>query len=269
MNKISLLSLSLFIILFTSCTSYKKVPYLQGAESIPKKELNKLNKQYIQKIMPSDLLSITVNSSTPEAAIPFNLPLIPTSRLENSTSGINQTMGMQTYLVDQEGNIDFPILGRLNIGGMSKQEVQDLIKSKIYPKYIKEEPIITVRFTNYKVSLLGEISRPGTYGVANEKINILEALALGGDMTIYGRRDNVLLMRENLSGEKEIIRLDLTDKNLVLSPYFFLQQNDIIYIQPNKSRARGADIGSAETLTISIVGTLISLTSLLVTVLAK
>lgn len=267
MNKLSFPILLFILLLLGSCTSYKKVPYLQGAEDIPKEELNKLNKQYTPKIMPSDLLTITVNATTQEAALPFNLPLIPTSRLENASAGVNQTMGMQSYLVDQEGNIDFPILGRMSIGGMTKQQVQDVIKSKIYPKYIKEEPIITVRFNNYKVSLLGEISRPGTYTVANEKINILEALALGGDMTIYGKRDNVMLMRENLSGEKEIIRLDLTDKNLVLSPYFYLQQNDIIYVQPNKSRARGADIGSAETLVISVVGTLISLTGLLVTVL--
>lgn len=267
MNKLSFPILLFILLLLGSCTSYKKVPYLQGAENISKEELNKLNKQYTPKIMPSDLLTITVNATTQEAALPFNLPLIPTSRLENASVGVNQTMGMQSYLVDQEGYIDFPILGRMGIGGMTKQQVQDLIKSKIYPKYIKEEPIITVRFNNYKVSLLGEISRPGTYTVANEKINILEALALGGDMTIYGKRDNVMLMRENLSGEKEIIRLDLTDKNLVLSPYFYLQQNDIIYVQPNKSRARGADIGSAETLVISVVGTLISLTGLLVTVL--
>lgn len=254
-------------ILLASCTSYKKVPYLQGAENLSKEELSKLNTQYTQKIMPSDLLSITVNATIPEAAVPFNLPLIPIGKVENSAYGISNTLGIQDYLVDQEGNIVFPILGKLNIGGMTKKEVQELIKSKIYPNYIKEEPIVVVRFANYKISLLGEVTKPGTYPVANERINVLEALALAGDMTIYGKRDNVLLMRENLNGEKEIIRLDLTRKDLVLSPYFYLQQNDIIYVQPNKSRARGADIGSAETLTITIIGTLISLTSLLVTVL--
>jgi polysaccharide export outer membrane protein len=253
--------------LLGSCTSYKKVPYLQGAETLSKQELNQINSKYTQKIMPSDLLAITVNAQTPEAAVPFNLPLIPMAKIENSAYGLNQTMGMQSYLVDPEGNIDFPILGKLNIAGMSKTEVQDLIKSKIYPNYIKEEPIITVRFINYKVSLIGEVARPGTYSVANEKINILEALSLGGDMTIYGRRDNVLLMRENVLGEKEIIRIDLTKNDILKSPFFYLQQNDIIYVQPNKSKARAADIGSAETLVISVVGTLISLTSLIVTVL--
>ncbi len=258
-----------FLLVAGSCTSYRKVPYLQGAENFSKEELSKLNTQFTQKIMPSDLLSITVNTTTPEAAVPFNLPLIPTAKVENSTGtyGLNNTMGMQSYLVNQDGTIDFPILGKLSIGGLSKNQVQDLIKSKIFPAYIKEEPIVTVRFLNYKVSLLGEVARPGTYVVANEKINILEALSLAGDMTIYGRRENVLLMRENLSGEKEIIRLDMTQKDLLLSPYFYLQQNDIVYVQPNKSRARGADIGSAETLVISVVGTLISLTGLLVTVL--
>ncbi len=250
-----------------ACTSYKKVPYLQGAENMDIQLLNSQNKQYIQKIMPNDLLYITVNATTPESAIPFNLPLIPTSRLETGMYGVSNMLGMQSYLVDQDGYIEFPILGKLKIGGLSKPEVQSLIKGMIYHTYIKDEPIITVRFANYQISLLGEVARPGTYNIVNEKINILEALSLGGDMTIYGRRDNVLLMRENASGEKKIIRFDLTSKDLLLSPYFHLQQNDIIYVQPNKSRARGADIGSAETLTISLVGTLISLTSLLVTVL--
>lgn len=263
----NILFILLSVFLLASCTSYKKVPYLQGAENLSKEELSKLNTQYTQKIMPSDLLSITVNATIPEAAVPFNLPLIPVGKLENSAYGLSNTLGIQDYLVDQEGNIVFPILGKLNIGGMTKKEVQELIKSKIYPNYIKEEPIVVVRFANYKISLLGEVTKPGTYPVANERINVLEALALAGDMTIYGKRDNVLLMRENLNGEKEIIRLDLTRKDLVLSPYFYLQQNDILYVQPNKSRARGADIGSAETLTITIIGTLISLTSLLVTVL--
>ena len=257
------------LLLTASCTSYKKVPYLQGAETLSKDELSVINAQYIQKIMPSDLLSITVNSATPEGAIPFNLPLIPMAKLENSAYGLNSTLGMQTYLVDTDGSIDFPILVKLAIAGLSKTEVQQLIKSKIYPLYIKEEPIITVRFVNYKVSLLGEVARPGTYQVINEKINILEALSLAGDMTLYGRRDNVLLMRENLKGEKEIIRIDMTKNDILKSPYFYLQQNDIIYVQPNKSRARTADIGSAETLLISVVGTLISLTSLIVTVLKK
>ncbi|MFZ4456106.1 MAG: polysaccharide biosynthesis/export family protein [Bacteroidales bacterium] len=255
------------IFALSSCTSYKKVPYLQGAEKLTKEDLSVINAQYAQKIMPSDLLSITVNATTPESAIPFNLPLIPTSKMENGNYGLNTAFGIQSYLVDSEGNIEFPILGKFNVTGLSKAELQDLIKKKIYPQYIKEDPIVTVRFVNYKVSLLGEVARPGTYSVINDKINILEALSLAGDMTIYGRRDNVMVMRENQKGEKEIIRIDLTKTDILKSPYFYLQQNDIIYVQPNKSRARGADIGSAENLTISIVGTLISLTSIIITVL--
>ncbi|MDD2799314.1 MAG: polysaccharide biosynthesis/export family protein [Bacteroidales bacterium] len=266
MKSTTLFIISLFIIA-TSCTSYKKVPYLQGAENLTKEDLSIINAKYSQKIMPSDMLSITVNSTTPESAIPFNLPLIPTSKIETNGYGLNSSFGIQSYLVDSEGKIEFPILGAINIGGLSKNEVQDLIKSKIYPDYIKEEPIVTVRFVNYKVSLLGEVARPGTYSVVNDKINILEALSLAGDMTIYGRRDNIMLMRENEKGEKEIIRIDLTKNDILKSPYFYIQQNDIIYVQPNKSRARGADIGSAETLLISVVGTLISLTSLIITVL--
>ncbi len=263
----SILAASLALFVLGSCTSYKKIPYLQSAFGLNLEMSNQETQIKVQKIMPSDQLYITVNSSTPESAIPFNLPLVPVSNMDNSRLGINNTLGMQTYLVNEQGEIEFPILGKLRISGMSKSQVQDMIKRKIYPTYLKEPPIVTVRFVNYQVSLLGEVNRPGAYTITNDKINIMEALALAGDLTIYGRRDNVLLLRENGYGKKEAVKIDLTDKSLLLSPYYYLQQNDIIYVQPNKSRARGSNIGTAETLTISVIGTLISLTGLIITVL--
>lgn len=217
---------------------------------------------------PGDLLTITVNSNTPEASQPFNLPLVPGGEGMNSY-GISKTSisggaGIQNYLVDIEGNISFPVLGKLNVSGMKKNDLINLLKNKIYPFYIKEEPIITVRFANYKVSVLGEVNRPGVYDVDNEKLDLLEAVAIAGDLTIYGRRDNVLLIRENEKGIRTTYRIDLRDKRLIDSPFYYLQQNDILYIQPNNSRARGSALGSAEALSISVVGTLISLTSLII-----
>lgn len=221
-------------------------------------------------LKPGDLLTITVNSNTPEASQPFNLPLIPGGEGMNSY-GISKTSisggaGIQNYLVDIDGNIVFPVLGKLYVAGLKKNELINLLKNKIYPFYMKEEPIITVRFANYKVSVLGEVNRPGAYDVNNEKLDLFEAVAIAGDLTIYGRRDNVLLIRENEKGVRTTYRIDLRDKRIIDSPFFYLQQNDILYVQPNNPRARGSALGSAEALSISVVGTLISLTSLIINI---
>jgi polysaccharide export outer membrane protein len=150
---------------------------------------------------------------------------------------------------------------------MTKSALVQKIRSEIYPKYIKEEPIILVRYGNFRISVLGEVARPGTFSIDNEKISLLEALALAGDMTIYGNRSEVLLIRENGSN-RQTVRIDLRDKFLVNSTYFFLQQGDVIYVEPNKTKARSSFIGAAESISISVVSTLISLTTLIVS-LAK
>jgi polysaccharide export outer membrane protein len=144
--------------------------------------------------------------------------------------------------------------------------VENMLKNAIYPKYITEEPIVTTRFINYKISILGEVNRPGLYTFLTDKVNLFEALAMAGDLTIYGKRDNVLLKRENADGVNEYIRLNLQDGNLVLSPYFYLQQNDVLYVEPNKARGNGSSIGTAESMSISVVSVLISVATLLITV---
>ena len=172
---------------------------------------------------------------------------------------------MQQYLVDNQGEIDFPVLGRLKISGLTKNECEALIRKKLVP-YLKETPIVNVRMVNYKISVLGVVTKPGTFTVNNEKVNILEALAMAGDMTVYGVRDNVKLVRENANGERLIQTLNLNDADLVRSPYFYLQQNDILYVSPNKTKARNSDIGNSTTLWISATSILVSIASLLVTV---
>lgn len=173
---------------------------------------------------------------------------------------------MQQYLVNNQGEIDFPVLGRLKISGLTKNECEALIREKLIP-YLKETPIVNVRMVNYKISVLGEVKRPGTFTVSNEKVNILEALAMAGDMTVYGMRDNVKLVRENANGERVIQTLNLNDADLIRSPYFYLQQNDILYVSPNKTAARNSDIGNSTTLWISATSILVSIASLLVTIL--
>ena len=172
---------------------------------------------------------------------------------------------LQPYLVDNEGKINFPVLGELKVGGLTKREAEQLIIDKLKP-YIKETPIVTVRMVNYKISVLGEVARPGTFTISNEKVNLLEALAMAGDMTVWGVRDNVKLIREGADGKQKIVTLDLNKAETILSPYYWLQQNDIVYVTPNKAKARNSDIGNSTSLWFSATSILVSLASLLVTI---
>ncbi len=244
-----------------SCTSYKNVPYMQDVEAV-----NRAVQQetpYDARIMPKDLLTITVNTSDPQASAPFNLTT--QTPLNAASSNINTTTQptLQQYLVDNNGGIDFPVLGRLKVGGLTKNEAEELIRGKLLP-YLKETPIVTVRMTNYKISVIGEVNKPGTFTVSNEKVNVLEALAMAGDMTVYGIRDNVKLIREDASGKQQIIPLNLNQADIVLSPYYYLQQNDIIYVTPNKTKAKNSDIGNSTTLWFSATSILVSIASLIV-----
>lgn len=262
---------SLLIILLTGCNAYEKIAYLQQSGSQAQLTENDHSPVPDPIIKVGDVLMITVNVNTPEAAIPFNLPLVPageSARSYNAGNGtyISYGLSMQNYLVDMQGNIVFPVLGKMMVAGLTKNQLSEKIKSGIYPQYITEEPIILVRYGSFRVSVLGEVIRAGSYPIDNEKVSILEALAMAGDMTIYGKRESVLLIREN-NGERQTVRLDLRDKNLVNSSYYYLQQNDIIYVEPNNSKARSSAISSAESLSISIVGTLISLSTLIINVL--
>lgn len=263
----------LLIIALTSCNAYQKVAYMQEAGAYA--ELSDSTQVPVPDpvIKIGDLLMITVNTSTPEAALPFNLPLVPSGESSRTYSGGNNTylsygLSMQNYLVDAEGYLFFPVIGKIKVAGMTKTALTNYIKESVYPLYITEEPIVLIRFANFKVSVIGEVLRPGSFAIDNEKISLLEALALAGDMTIYGRRNSLLLIREQ-NGHRESIRIDMRDKNLVNSPYFYLQQNDVIYVEPNDPKARSSAISTAESITISIVGTLISLTTLVINVLKK
>ena len=251
----SLFIMGLCALLFSSCFSYKKVPYLKDSQ-----EINSQLKQlpmYDAKIMPKDLLTITVNTTDPEVAAPFNLTV--------QSSGNGQS-SLQQYLVSNEGTIDFPVLGTLQVSGLTKSEAENLIREKL-GVYLKETPIVTVRMTNYKISVLGEVASPGMFTISNEKVNIFEALALAGDLTIYGKRNNVKLIREDAAGQREIIELNLNKSDIITSPYYYLQQNDILYVTPNKTKAKNSDIGQGTSLWFSATSILISLANLVMTYL--
>lgn len=258
MKKLNFTLFMLMSLLLSSCTAYKKVPYLQGSEYLNTAKTK--TPLYDARIMPKDLLTITVSTSDPEASIPFNL-IVASGRNSNNMSSTN----LQQYLVDNNGNVDFPVLGPLHIGGLTKSQAEKLIKGKLRT-YIKEDPIVNVRMTNYKISVMGEVASPGTFTITNEKVNIMEALAMAGDMTVYGQRNNVKLIREDAQGQRTIIPLDLNDAEIILSPYYYLQQNDVIYVIPNKTKAKNAGISNSTTVWFSVVGTLVSLVSLIITI---
>ena len=265
MKKLSLTALTaVTILMLCSCASTKKVAYFQNSDSI-----NYDNSRFLYdaRIMPKDQLTISVNTTNDEAAAAFNLTVLTTytqgQTLTNASRGT-----LLPYLVDNNGFINFPVIGSIKVGGLTKAEAERMIQEKIRPYMAENEnPIVTVRMSSYSVSVLGEVTRPGSFQVSREKITILEALAQAGDLTIYGVRDRVKLIREDATGKKEIHTLDLTDANIVNSPYYYLQQNDVVYVEPNKVKAQNSTVGQVTTLTFSATSILISLASLLYNIL--
>ncbi|MBQ8529887.1 MAG: polysaccharide biosynthesis/export family protein [Parabacteroides sp.] len=261
--KVKRIFLLLVLPLLVGCTSYKSVPYLQDMEMVQNKDVLPL---YDAKIMPKDLLTITVNTTDPQAAAPFNLTTqTPMNAALSGNIMTTSQPSLQQYLVNNSGEIDFPVVGRLKVGGLTKNEAEDLIRGRL-KDYLKETPIVTVRMTNYKISVLGEVSRPGSFTISNEKVNIFEALAMAGDMTIYGIRDQVKLIREDAEGKRNIYTLDLNKADVITSPYYYLQQNDILYVTPNKTKAKNSDIGNSTTLWFSATSIIVSIASLLVNI---
>lgn len=249
--------------MLASCASSKKVAYFQNAVDGVVERSEGL---YDAKIMPKDILTITVSTTNPEAATPFNLTI---SNTLNATGQMYSGSGvLQTYLVDNNGEIEYPVVGNIKVAGLTKNECQELVKSKIKAFLAEDEdPIVTVRMSSYRVTIIGEVRSPGVIPVGTEKMSILEALASAGDLTIYGKRDNVMLIREEANGQKTVHRLNLNDANIISSPYYYLQQNDIVYVEPNGVQAKNSAIGSSTTIWFSFVGIVTSVASLLVNIL--
>ena len=244
------------ILMMVGCGSSKEVAYWQNIDSI---SLAASKGLYDAKIMPKDELTILVQTTDPLTSEPFNLRSMGQTRSKDQITG---------YLVDNDGMINFPIVGKIHVAGLTKTECEDLIKSKIQPYLARtENPLISVRTSSYRITVIGEVNRPGVIPVATEKISLIEALAEAGDMTIYGKRDNVLLVREDKSGEKHKVRLNMNDANIINSPYYYLQQNDIVYVEPHKVKARNTFFGSNTSIFYSVIGITTSLVSLLITVL--
>ena len=256
--------MTLAVIILAGCSTPKDIAYMQDADQLPTEVLNAAAKVVDPVIMPGDILQINVGSLNSEAVKPFNKTeyLATTSNVSNN----DQENSIFYYLVDNNGYIDFPMLGQLHIGGMTQSAVQNHIASLIYPRYLTEKPNVEVRFKNFHVYVLGEVRSPGMLKAANGRMNVLEAIAQAGDLNIQGRRDNVMVIHTNSDGSRSVNRVNLLDKNLLVSPHFNLQQNDIIYVEPNSSKARSSwNVPPALSLGLSSVGTLISIATFIIT----
>ena len=249
-----------WVILFSACNSTKEVVYLQDVVPLKQQDIERKYEVFIHE---DDLLSIMVNSKDPELALPFNMPLV-TYQIGSESAGQQRVLG---YLVDTNGDIDFPILGKIHVAGLSRLELRDLIKKKLISGDYIKDPVVTVQFLNYKVSVMGEVARPGSFTITGDRIILLEALSMAGDLTIYGRRDRVAVIREE-NGKRTILFHDLRSSDIFTSPCYYLQQNDIVYVEPNKAKAGQRDINQNNSVSVwlSAVSVLAAVASLLVTV---
>lgn len=247
--------------IMTSCTQMKDISYFQQTD----REITLVNSEtYDARIKSKDILSITVVSSEPAAAVRYNL-IMP--QIDARMNNIQSQPALQNYLVDNNGQINFPTLGLLKVNGMTTDELEDSIGNQLKPYFTEEQPVITVRILNYTVNVLGEVLRPGKFESMNGRMTIFEGLAMAGDMTIYGRRDNVKVLREDEKGEMIIYTLNLNNNKLFESPAFFLEQNDVVYVEPNQTKANSSRYGAAESFRMTTISVLISLATLGATVL--
>ncbi len=254
MKRSSIYILSAFIVvLASSCVSKKKITYFQY-DTI---DQSKVSNNYVTIFKPDDLLEITISAENLEAVRPFNLPAAVFSTENSASRGSQQ----QTYLVDSKGEIDFPLLGKLKIGGLNREEAIQLFKSKLSPDYVKN-PTINIKISNFKITVLGDVRAPGNYTVPNERITILEAIGLAGDLNISAERDNILVQREE--GDKKVFyKVNFLSNSIFNSPVYYLQQNDVIYVDPNKAKSQSAAANPNVGLFISIGSIVISLIAIL------
>ena len=247
------IALIIIALLTSSCVPSKDILYLQGSQNSQNSSSN-----YEPLIQKDDLLFINISSSQAEAVAPFNLDS-QSKDITSSTSGFSNQK--QTYLVDNMGNIEFPIIGTLNAAGYSVNEFRDFLKNKL--KNYVNDAVINIRIVNFKVTVTGEVGQPGVVSTNSQRFTLFDAIAMSGDLTLYGRRDNILIVRD-FQGIKSYNRVDITKADFVNSPFYYLDQNDLIYVEPKKTKINSTAIGTNIPFIVSVVGLLIT-TTLIVT----
>ena len=240
----------LLLVSLSSCLSKKRIVYLQGQQKESSDQAN-----YEPLIQNDDMLSITILSSESELATPFNI-----DQMQNNGVSSNSNTLRTTYLVDNNGEIDFPVLGKIKVAGYTKSFLKQYLNERL-AIYLKD-PIINIRIINFKVSVLGEVNRPGIFQITSDRVTLLEVLANAGDLTLYGKRDNILIIRDYL-GTKTYNRVDITKADFVNSPFYYLDQNDVVYVEPRKAKIDSTAVGTNIGTIISILGFVITTTLIL------
>ena len=248
------------LVLFASCKTANQLTYFENVDNLPESEQAL---DYSTRIKPADELTITVNALVPEAAAPYNLSAVSIMK-SGETSESSTPTKIQTYIVDKDGNISFPILGEVHAEGKTTKELANYLRSRIEKEI--DNPIVNVQLVNFRVNVLGAVLEPGSIEVKSERFSVLDALAAAGDMTVQGKRDNVLLIRDN-NGKRDFHRLNLKDAGIVDSPYFYMQQNDVIYVEPSDVAAENAEYNQNNSFKVSVISTVVSAVSVVASLL--
>ena len=257
--------LGIFILgalLLASCATNKRAAYIQQVHTdIP----TAIEQDYQIRIKPLDRLTVTINSKDPELAAPFNAASSYNSLNGLSSYSSSSNGNLQILTVDKEGKIQLPIIGEIDCDGLTRNELAKKIENTIRENGMVHDPIVIIQFADVKFSVLGEVARPGQFSITKDRISLFDALAMAGDLTIYGQRENVALIREE-NGMRTVHYFDLKNPDILTSPYFYLQQDDVVYVTPNKYKAQAGEINQNRSFYISLVSVAVSVATLLVTI---
>ena len=257
--------LGIFILgalLLASCATNKRAAYIQQVQTdIP----TAIEQDYQIRIKPLDRLTVTINSKDPELAAPFNAASSYNSLNGLSSYSSSSNGNLQILTVDKEGKIQLPIIGEIDCDGLTRNELAKKIENTIRENGMVHDPIVIIQFADVNFSVLGEVARPGQFSITKDRISLFDALAMAGDLTIYGQRENVALIREE-NGMRTVHYFDLKNPDILTSPYFYLQQDDVVYVTPNKYKAQAGEINQNRSFYISLVSVAVSVATLLVTI---
>ena len=249
--------LGIFILLLSSCAAPKNVTYFKDVPDTLRQKMVEMSAYYTPVIQPDDILQVSIQTLDPAATALLsqqNTNTWPSIGANTGAAGNPTAVNVSGYLVDKEGYVILPLIGKVMASGKTTDAIRDEIRAKAAEYY--KEPVVTVRFANFKITVLGEVARPSAYVMPSEKVTLLDAIGIAGDLTIYGRRENVMLIRDN-NGKKEFVRFNLNNSNIFTSPYFYLHQGDVVYVEPNKAKVATTDM--AQVRRLSILATALSL----------
>ncbi|SDF66053.1 polysaccharide export outer membrane protein [Chitinophaga filiformis] len=248
---------------FTSCSTPKNIGYFKDIPDSVRKTAIDQATFYTPTIQPDDILQVSIQTLDPSATALLNQQNTATWPVNGNPLGAGSTpaspgggASISGYLVDKDGYVMLPLIGKVFVKGKTTDAVRDEVRTKAAEYY--KDPVVNVRFVNFKITVLGEVTKPASYIMPNEKVSILDALGMAGDLTIYGRRENILLIRD-AGNKKEFVRFNINDSKMFTSPYFYLRQGDVVYVEPNKAKIASTDVARTRNFTIAV-----SLLSLLV-----